>query len=402
MSATFSSSSSSPSSLLLSDPPFFSASASAVVVADADGAGGSSGAILVDSFEDCCSICLEPFTSQNPSTVTSCKHEYHLQCILEWSQRSKECPICWQLLVLQEPACQELLAAVETERRLRSRNTPSAAFSNPTRFHEDIDVEQDSYSDDSDFDERIMQHLAAVASRARYICRRERQRSSGQGPSRALIFPSPTNEPSAQQTHTSAVEGQDVYYGSSRGNSATSLLESQSLPSVDTAVSKDVSSKPRVFLRPPSTVAPQTSSEGLSFSESMKSKWVAASSRYKESISKSTQGIKEKLLARNNSVKELSRGVQREMSAGIAGVARMFERLDLTPKRTGASSPVSGCREGTSELSLKGKGMQENTILQALNKKSEEVPCAASMDVPLHVSYNVQGRVEVHHEQRDH
>lgn len=39
------------------------------------------------------------------------------------------------------------------------------------------------HSDDSDFDDLIMQHLAAAASRARYVQRRERQRHFGVGPS---------------------------------------------------------------------------------------------------------------------------------------------------------------------------------------------------------------------------
>ena len=63
--------------------------------------------------------------------------------------------------------------------------------------------------------------------------------------------------------------------------------------------------------------------------------------RYKETITKSTRGFKDKLLARNTTVKELGRGVQREMSAGIAGVARMIERLDLSSKRTGVFVPQS-------------------------------------------------------------
>ncbi|KAJ9182067.1 hypothetical protein P3X46_006099 [Hevea brasiliensis] len=386
------------SSSSLSDNPIISAAA-----ADAS----SSGAAVDDAFDDACSICLEPFTSQDPPTVTSCKHEYHLQCILEWSQRSKECPICWQLLVLKDPAGQELLAAVETERCLRSRNTSSAASTNLTHFHEDFDIEQDSYSDDSDFDEHIMQHLAAAASRAHYIRRRERQRSSGQGPSQFLIFNSPTNVPSAQQTHRSTEEGQDVYSGFSEGNSPIHLMPPQALPSVvppvvnvvsSNAVNRDIPSKPRVFIRPPSTDAPQTSSEVSSFSESIKSKWVAASARYKESFSKSTRVMKEKLLARNNSVKELSKGVQREMSAGIAGVVRMIERLDVTSKRTEATSQVSDLRPGASDLSLKGKGMQENINAQAIDKKSEEIAHAASMDV----SSTVPGQLEVPHVQRGH
>lgn len=39
-------------------------------------------------------------------------------------------------------------------------------------------------------------------------------------------------------------------------------------------------------------------------------------------------------MARNDSVKELSRGVQREMSAGIAGIARLIAR-----KRAGLCVP---------------------------------------------------------------
>lgn len=118
--------------------------------------------------------------------------------------------------------------------------------------------------------------------------------------------------------------------------------------------------------------------------------------RYKESISKSTRGIKEKLLARNSSVKELSKGVQREMSARIAGVARMIERLDLTPKRTGTSSPVSDLRPGASDL-LKGKGMQENIVAWAPDRKSEEVAFATSLNASSHFSCTVPGQLEVLH-----
>lgn len=66
---------------------------------------------IQDACDDACSICLEPFSDSDPSTVTSfgfhvrffrvvilrdlgyfslllqltsCKHEFHLQCVLEW------------------------------------------------------------------------------------------------------------------------------------------------------------------------------------------------------------------------------------------------------------------------------------------------------------------------------
>lgn len=39
-----------------------------------------------------CSICMEPF---NTNTIKlSCEHMYHEECIVEWFQRSKRCPLC--------------------------------------------------------------------------------------------------------------------------------------------------------------------------------------------------------------------------------------------------------------------------------------------------------------------
>ncbi|XP_019190836.1 PREDICTED: E3 ubiquitin-protein ligase RHF2A-like [Ipomoea nil] len=41
-----------------------------------------------DICDDSCSICLEAFCDSDPSTINVRKHEFHLQCILEWGQRS--------------------------------------------------------------------------------------------------------------------------------------------------------------------------------------------------------------------------------------------------------------------------------------------------------------------------
>ena len=55
-----------------------------------------------------------------------------------------------------------------------------------------------------------------------------------------------------------------------------------------------------------------------------------------------TRNLKERLLSQNTSVKELSKDVECEMSAGIAGVAKMNERLDLASKcRISAPSSVN-------------------------------------------------------------
>ncbi|TKY54034.1 E3 ubiquitin-protein ligase RHF1A [Spatholobus suberectus] len=316
----------------------------------------SSSAAFDDSSEDACSICLEPFSTHDPATITCCKHEYHLHCILEWSQRSKECPICWQLLILKDPASQELLTAVAAEKRLHSRPVHSHAFTNSRRPHERLNNDHDdSCSDDSDFDEQLMQHLVTAASRARYICRRERQRSAGAGPSEVLVFNPSMHASGMQPTLTTSPSG---------GSSPTSGVPSAAPNQPPTSSESDVSSNPRVIYSQPSPESAErlNTSEMFFFPESIKSKLSAASARCKESISKNTRGLKEKLVARNVSVKELSKGVQREMNAGIAGVARMIERLDLTSKRS--LSPL---------ISVKGKSVQENGIEQFPNEEESGV-----------------------------
>ncbi|KAI4317772.1 hypothetical protein L6164_025615 [Bauhinia variegata] len=362
----------------------------------------SSSASFEDSYEDSCSICLEPFSTDDPATVTTCKHEYHLHCILEWSQRSKECPICWQLLVLKDPASQELLAAVEAEKRLRSRNTYASASTNSRSPLERLNADNDdSYSDDSDFDEQIMQHLVAAASRARYFRRRERQRSSGAGPSEVLLFNS-ANVSMVQPTVTTSSSG-----SSSPTSDVPSIVDIQPPPYVlppvvevvarDTTPENDVSSNPVLYSQSsPESVGRLNASEMFSLPESIKSKFSAASARYKESITKSTRGLKEKLLARNASVKELSKGVQREMNAGIAGVARMIERLDLTSKRASNSPLIPSFPGGTSSFPLKGKTVQENGVGESNSEETGAVVREVSSDSPSIISSMVSGRAEVH------
>ncbi|XP_028119354.1 E3 ubiquitin-protein ligase RHF1A-like [Camellia sinensis] len=177
------------------------------------------------------------------------------------SQRSKECPIFWQLLVLKDPSSQELLAAVENERNLRSRR-------NARHIREDYEMNiANSYGDDSDFDERIMRHFTVAARRARYVERRGRPRSSGIGPPLVLLSV-PTEYlplPDVQRLRTtSPEEHQTSSYEFSEGDSPTFSTLSSKSPQ-----------------RP-------SSSEFLAFSESVKLKFSTASARYKESISKST------------------------------------------------------------------------------------------------------------------
>ncbi|XP_023735062.1 E3 ubiquitin-protein ligase RHF1A [Lactuca sativa] len=246
------------------------------------------------SEEDVCSICLDAFDSQdNPPTITTCKHAFHLQCILEWSQRSKECPICWQLIVLKDPTSQELLSMIEDERSMRSILTVR-------HIYEDPEVDHEVEYNDTHFEEEIMTSFGS---------RRHKQRLSGVGPS----------VPRADSSI-----GQEVY---------TPLEEFHSLSYASSQDNRDSNTNPRV-VESESPNGRAIAADMHAFSESVKSKFSAASARYKESFTKSTQGLKEKLLSKNSPVKELSRGVQREMSAGIA---KIFERLDPNSKKPSPS-----------------------------------------------------------------
>ncbi|KAK9122968.1 hypothetical protein Sjap_012570 [Stephania japonica] len=147
---------------------------------------------IQDACDDACSICLEAFCDNDPSTLTSCKHEFHLQCILEWCQRSSQCPMCWQSISLKDPASQELLEAVERERSFRFNAPRSGAiFHHPSLG--DFELQHVPVgATDVELEERIIQHLAAAAAmgRAHHIARREgqRSRSTAQGRPQFLVF----------------------------------------------------------------------------------------------------------------------------------------------------------------------------------------------------------------------
>lgn len=289
-----------------------------------------------DDTDDACSICLDPFTLQDPATVTSCKHEYHLQCIIEWSQRSKECPICWQFFVLKDPLSQELLAAVDKERMMKTRSVRSS--SPPRIIGHSSEDDFHSEEEESSFDEHFLRHLTEAAHRRCLLRSRE--------------TPIPSNDPTTTTDLANLGHISPVISPVQHQNTNPCLTPGSTTPSRLSSVPADSNNGSRISPGP-------SPSEASSLPEAIKSKLAAASARYKESISKSKQGLKEKLLARNNSVKELSKGVQREMNAGIAGVARMMERLDIASKRFGGSSThvsTSGFN-----FSFKGKREEEAT-----------------------------------------
>ncbi|KAL1098150.1 hypothetical protein V6Z11_D05G080900 [Gossypium hirsutum] len=147
---------------------------------------------IQDACDDACSICLEAFCESNPFTVTSCKHEFHLQCVLEWCQRSSQCPMCWQPISLKDPTSQELLEAVEHERSFRFNPSRNATiFHHPTLGEFDLQ-HLPVGANETELEDRIIQHLAAAAAmgRVHHIARREgpRNRSSGQARPQFLVF----------------------------------------------------------------------------------------------------------------------------------------------------------------------------------------------------------------------
>lgn len=309
---------------------------------------------ILESFDDSCSICLEAFCESEPSTVTGCKHEFHLQCILEWCQRSSQCPMCWQSISLKDPTSQELLEAVERERSFRfnpSRN--STIFNHPTLGEFELQ-HIPAGANDAEIEERIIHHLAAAAAmgRARHVARREgqRSRSSAQGRPHFLVFsanpdshaaPASSSPPQREESESADAVGEESSQQITPLPSAQGGQDSAAANGSHGMSSNDRSS--------PSQSSPSSQDRAgpseLSFSESMKSRLNSVSMRYKESISKSTRGWKERFFSRNTSIADLGSEVKREVSAGIATVSRMMERLDTKENSSTSTAPMSSSSE---------------------------------------------------------
>ncbi|KAK8685665.1 hypothetical protein V6N13_041664 [Hibiscus sabdariffa] len=301
---------------------------------------------IQDADDDSCSICLEEFSSSDPSTVTNCKHEFHLQCILEWCQRSSQCPMCWQAISLKDSASQELLQAVERERIVRvtaPRNT--TIFHHPTLG--DFELQHLPVGvNDPELEGRLIQHLAAAAAmgRTHHTGRREGLRRSSTRGRTHSVFSHPTAEHSGSgsstQTHI-AGESESPAVTLARPSSPLSSQEEMSpFPSRQntSASGSNVSPLNRrgfSFNNRSSGDSSFTNQEGAgpsefqSLSESLKSRLNSVSLRYRESISKSTRGWKERLFSRSSSMSTIGNEVRREVSAGIASVSRMVERLEI-------------------------------------------------------------------------
>ncbi|KAH7561331.1 hypothetical protein ACOSP7_015993 [Xanthoceras sorbifolium] len=362
---------------------------------------------IQEACDDACSICLEAFCDSDPSTVTSCKHEFHLQCILEWCQRSSQCPMCWQPISFKDPTSQELLEAVERERNFSFNPSRNATiFHHPTLG--DFELQHlPAGANDAELEERIIQHLAAAAAmgRARHIARRESQRSraSAQGRQQFLVFSThpdatPAVRDSSSPTHRGESEPASTVRVATPSSPPIALEEESSqlnvqLPSAQadnlsasasgsSALASNQHGNAINNRRSPNQSSPNSQdragpSEIQSFSESLKSRFNAVSMRYKESISKSTRGWKERFFSRNTTMSDLGSEVRREVHAGIATVSRMMERLETRDNsRNGtasvASNPNSPVPESNNHQISEGDG---DSPLSDTNVKAS---CAAS------------------------
>ncbi|KAJ1287824.1 hypothetical protein BS78_02G040400 [Paspalum vaginatum] len=327
-----------------------------------------------DACDDACSICLEAFSDSDPSAVTSCKHEFHLQCILEWCQRSSQCPMCWQAISMKDPMSQELLEAVEEERNVQENHVRTT-----TIFHHPLlgDFEAPVNADDTEIEERIIQHLAAAAAirRSHRHARREgrRSRSAVHGHPQILFF-----------STAEATSGGSMSSNSQQdGDHERAVISARPLPFVDsaeetaadtsvhdtTSANGPASSNDRVSRNQSSPVSQDEAgpSDVPSFSDTLKSRLQSVSTKYKDSITKSTRGWKERWFTQNSTISNLGSEMRREVNAGIAAVSRMMERLE-TRDGTGPSStsPVNT----PSASGTDGEGAVSPTIPTALNESS--------------------------------
>ncbi|KAB2080658.1 hypothetical protein ES319_A05G080300v1 [Gossypium barbadense] len=349
---------------------------------------------IQDACDDACSICLEAFCESNPFTVTSCKHEFHLQCVLEWCQRSSQCPMCWQPISLKDPTSQELLEAVEHERSFRFNPSRNATiFHHPTLGEFDLQ-HLPAGANETELEEHIIQHLAAAAAmgRARHITRREglRNRSSGQARPQFLVFSANPNALSTVPFSSSSPTQRE-------GLPAPAItIDTPSSPgrTVGEESSPSITPIPSAEADQQSTLASGSSvllvdnqgnslnnragpSEFQSFSESLKSRFNAASMRYKESISKSTRGWKERFFSRNTSMSDLGSQVRREVNAGIATVSRMIECLETRDDRTNTAT-VSNSSEDSSNLESNNHQTSDAGEGTPSIETSAQAPCATS------------------------
>ncbi|THG17159.1 hypothetical protein TEA_005869 [Camellia sinensis var. sinensis] len=321
-------------------------------------------------------------------------------------QVSEKLPVPNVLPIHQpEGSQQELLDAIEQEKSIRM-NPPR----NTTIFHHptlgDFELQHLPVSaTDAELEERIIQHLAAAAAmgRARHIARREGQRgrSSAQGRPHFLVFSTHPNAPpvasvSSSQTHRGEGEpvppvtvagptslitvGEDSTQLVSQPSSQADQVSEASGSSVLVATHNGTSSNNQRS-PPQSSPAGQDRagpSEFQSFSESLKSRLNAMSMRYKESITKSTRGWKERLFSRNNNMADLGSEDRMDNNAGIATVTRMMQHLETRDDNRTNTASVSNVLQDSSVPDQGNHQIAETGGNNSLNEVNTQASCATT------------------------
>ncbi|CAA3020872.1 E3 ubiquitin- ligase RHF2A-like [Olea europaea subsp. europaea] len=323
--------------------------------------------------------------------------------------------MCWQTISLKDPNCQELLDAVEHERNLRM-NPPR----NTTIFHHptlgDFELQHLPVSaSDSELEERIIQHLAAAAAmgRTRQLGRREghRSRSSTQGRPHFLVFstnPNSSSSSASSPAHRGGVgtppavmiDGPNSPFITVEDDSAQ--LTTQPSPAQVDQVTAPTSGSIAVANQPgtsssnrsPAQTSPNSQdragpSDLQSFSDSLKSRLGALSTRYKESITKSTRGWKERLFARNSSTPDPSTEVRsstpdpstevrRDVDPDIAPVSRMMDHLEIAEDSGTNIASVSNDMEDSSTPVPAEQHNLEMGGNPSLTEDNAQAPCTSS------------------------
>ena len=54
-----------------------------------------------DEKMDTCAICQQAFVKGDALGTPSCKHDFHFECLIEWGHYKAECPICKDVMVVE-------------------------------------------------------------------------------------------------------------------------------------------------------------------------------------------------------------------------------------------------------------------------------------------------------------
>ncbi|KDO75255.1 hypothetical protein CISIN_1g0133961mg, partial [Citrus sinensis] len=251
---------------------------------------------------------------------------------------------------------------------------------------------------DAELEERIIQHLAAAAAmgRARHIGRREsqRNRSSAQARPQFFVFSTHPNTSTADPVSSSPTqrEGEPTptvtvptpsspaAAGEESPEQSTQLLSASASGSSALASSQHESTLNN--RRSPNQPSPNSQdragpSDFQSFSESLKSRFNAVSMRYKESISKSTRGWKERFFSRYNTTSDLGSEVRREDDAGIERVSGMMERLETRDNNSSSTASVSNSPNNSVPES-NNQQVSETAHNNPMNDTNAQGSCGAS------------------------